>query len=234
MIVSEFVEKYNKSEVAIPVEEKHVMNESGVYEAELEHDNIDEETLEVYSGANLTGSRIAYTLTAPSDASWKRIIHIDTSQPTIYISYETTGDQVEADDVNRLQDAVVSTQNAVNVLSEQVTGGGSAFTWNKLMGVNTGDTGLVITHNPSSVSVTAGDNATFAVNATSTEGDVTYRWQYEAAGSSIWQDMANGAGKSITLSSVTTEDNGKRFRCIVVDTAGNSQTSDVATLYVSS
>lgn len=233
MIVSEFIEKYNKSEVAIPVEEKHVMPESGTYEAELEHDNVDEDTIEVYSGANLTGSRLAYTITAPADASWKRIIHVETSQPTIYISYETTGDQVEADDVNRVQEAIVETQEALNALSEQVTGGGSAYTWNQLMGISV-KSGLTITQNPSSVSVTAGDNAVFAVNANSTEGDVTYRWQYEEAGSSIWQDLANGTSKSITLSSVTTEYNGRRYRCIVSDTAGNSQTSDVATLYVSS
>lgn len=233
MIVSEFIEKYNKSEVAIPVEEKHVMPESGTYEAELEHDNVDEDTIEVYSGANLTGSRLAYTITAPADASWKRIIHVETSQPTIYISYETTGDQVEADDVNRVQEAIVETQEALNVLAGQVTGGGSAYTWNQLMGVSV-ESGLTITQNPSSVSVTAGDNAVFAVNANSTEGDITYRWQYEEAGSSIWQDLANGTSKSITLSSVTTEYNGRRYRCIVSDTAGNSQTSDVATLYVSS
>lgn len=230
MIVSTFVEKYNKSSTAIAVEESHIVS-NGAYEAELEHDNVDEDTLEVYSGATHTGSRLAYTLTAPSDASWKRIIHVETDQPTIYISYETTGDQVEADDVNRLQEAVVNTQEAVNVLTEQVTGGSGAYTWNQLMGVGK-TTGLTITSQPQSVSVTAGETATFYVGAGSTEEDVLYEWQYQESGSAIWNVADTTA--TIKIENTTTEMNGRRYRCVVTDTAGGSIVSGIATLYVAS
>lgn len=231
MIVSTFIEKYNKSSTAIAVEESHVMPENNIYEAELEHDNVDEETLEVYSGATHTGSRLAYTLTAPAEASWKRVIHVKTTQPTIYISYETTGDQVEADDINRVQEAIVSTQEAVNVLSEQITGGTNGFTWNKLMGVGS-TSSLSITTQPQSVSVTAGETATFYVGAGSSEGDVLYEWQYQESGSAIWN--VAGETATLTIESVTTEMNGRRYRCVVTDTAGGSVVSGTATLYVAS
>lgn len=231
MIVSTFIEKYNKSSSAVAVEEAHVMPASGVYEAELEHDNVDEDTLEVYSGTSLTGTRLEYTLTAPADASWKRIIHVETSQPTIYISYETTGDQVEADDINNVQDAIVDTQEALNVLASQVTGGGSAYTWNQLMGI--GETsGLNIATQPQSVSVTAGQTATFSIVAGSTDGDVIYEWQYQESGSTIWHVAASTA--TLTIENTTTEMNARRYRCVVTDTAGGSLVSDIAMLYVAS
>lgn len=232
MILSEFVTKYNKSETAIAVEEKHVMPDSGIYEAELEHDNVDEDTLQVNTGASLSGSSLSYTLTSPSDETWKRIIHVETSQPTIYINYETTGDQVEADDVNNLQDAILDTQAAVNVLAEQVTGSSTGFTWNKLMGV--GDEGtLKITVQPQNVTITSGNNATFYVAATS-KNDITYKWQSETKGSSIWQDIDGATSSSVLVSGASTDLNGTRYRCIVTDTGGDSVISDTATLYVTS
>lgn len=231
MIVSTFIEKYNKSDSAVAVEESHVVS-GGVYEAELEHDNVDEDTLEVYSGASMTGSRLTYTLTAPSDASWKRVIHVETTQPTIYISYETTGDQVEADDINRVQDAIIDTQEAVNALTEQVTGAsGGAFTWDQLMGT-TNKKGLAITSQPVSVSVTAGETATFTIAAGSTDGDVIYNWQYQDSGSAIWH--TDSTTNKVTVENTTTEMNGRRYRCIVADTAGGSLVSDIAMLYVAS
>lgn len=230
MIVSKFVEKYNKSSTAIAVEESHVVS-NGVYEAELEHDNVEEDTLEVYSGATHTGSRLEYTLTAPPDASWKRVIHVETTQPTIYISYETTGDQVEADDINRVQEAIVATQEEVNVLAEQVTGSTTGFTWNKLMGISS-TSGLDITTQPQSVAVTAGETVTFYVGAGSTEGDVLYEWQYQESGSAIWN--VGGSASTEIVENTTTEMNGRRYRCVVTDTAGGSLVSGIATLYVAS
>lgn len=233
MIVNTFVRKYNKTTTAVSVEESHVMPESGVYEAELEHDNVVEDTLNVYSGTSLSGTRLSYTLTAPSDADWKRVIHVETDQPAIYISYETTGDQVEADDVNALQDAVVATQEALNVLSDDVRGGSSAYTWNRLMGISD-SSAITIATQPAGVSVVAGNYVQFEIVASSTAGDLTYKWQVETSGSSIWNDLADGDESIYYISSATTEYNGNRYRCIVTDTAGNSEISNVATLHVSS
>lgn len=116
MEVASFREKLNKVDGKIYViEEEVVMPESGIYEAELQHDNIGESTLTVYTGPKLTGDRIqTYSLSTPSITPWKRIIRIQTAVPVVYICYETDGDTVEAEDVNRLQEVVVKTQQAVN------------------------------------------------------------------------------------------------------------------------
>ena len=115
MEVSKFVEKLNKVDENIYTVEEKVIPENGLYEGILEHDNINEDTLAVYSGPKLTGEQIqTYSLSTPSMAPWKRGIKIYTSYPAVYISYETDGDTVEADDVNLLQSELVRTQEALN------------------------------------------------------------------------------------------------------------------------
>lgn len=114
MEVSTFTEKLNRLEGNIYVVEEEAAIVNGVYEAELQHDNIDENTLSVYTGPKLTGDRIKdYTLSTPSRTPWKRIIRIYTDVPTVYISYETTGDTVESEDINLIQAELVRTQTAV-------------------------------------------------------------------------------------------------------------------------
>lgn len=103
------------------IEEQVTMPESGVYEAELQHDNIDESTLRVYTGPQMTGDLVqTFTLSTPSLTPWKRIIRIHSAEPAVYISYQTEGDTVEADDVNRLQDEIYRTQSAVNTAERRV------------------------------------------------------------------------------------------------------------------
>lgn len=111
---SVFAEKLNKIDGIIYVVEEAVSVTNGVYEAELKHDNIDVNTLSVYTGTKLTGERITnYTLSTPSSTPWKRIIRIYADVPTVYITYETPGDTVEAEDINQVQSEVVRTQDAV-------------------------------------------------------------------------------------------------------------------------
>ena len=103
------------------IEERIAMPEGGVYEAELQHDNIDEATLRVYTGPQMTGDLVqTFTLSTPSLTPWKRIIRIHSAEPTVYISYQTEGDTVEADDVNRLQDEIYRTQSAVNTTERRM------------------------------------------------------------------------------------------------------------------
>ena len=103
------------------IEERIVMPEGGVYEAELQHDNIDEATLRVYTGPQMTGDLVqTFTLSTPSLTPWKRIIRIHSAEPAVYISYQTEGDTVEADDVNRLQDEIYRTQSAVNTTERRM------------------------------------------------------------------------------------------------------------------
>lgn len=115
METSTFTEKLNKIDGVIYVIEESVAITDGVYEAELQHDNISENTLTVYTGPKLTGERITnYVLSTPSNTPWKRIIRIYADTPTVYITYETPGDTVEAEDINRVQVAIRMTQDAVS------------------------------------------------------------------------------------------------------------------------
>ncbi|WP_077856622.1 hypothetical protein, partial [Clostridium beijerinckii] len=115
MDVSKFNEKLNKVDGHTYVIEETVYPVSGVYEKELEHDNVNITTLNVYTGSKLTGDKIdSYSTSTPSMTPWKTIIRIFSSISPLYISYETSGDQIEAEDINNLQDAVVGTQENLN------------------------------------------------------------------------------------------------------------------------
>ena len=115
MQVSTFYEKLNKVDGNTYVVEEEIHLTNGVYEAELQHDNINEATFAVFTGPKLTGERLeTYTLSMPSLAPWKRIVRVYADIPVVYISYETDGDTVEGGDINRVQDAIENTQEALN------------------------------------------------------------------------------------------------------------------------
>ena len=115
MEVGQFKEKLNKIDGNVYVIEEVVQVTNGVYEGELLHDNVNVSTLSVYTGPKLTGDRIQnYALLTPSTTPWKRIIRLYADVPRVYISYETDGDTVEAEDVNRLQESTILTQKALN------------------------------------------------------------------------------------------------------------------------
>lgn len=91
--------------------EEEVIPINGVYEGELKHDNVVKDTVRVYTGAKMTGSRTdQFVLSVPSERPWRTMIKIFSNAPKLYITYETPGDTVEADDVNALQDAITATQ----------------------------------------------------------------------------------------------------------------------------
>lgn len=115
MEVGQFKEKLNKIDGNVYVIEEVVQVTNGVYEGELLHDNVNVSTLTIYTGPRLTGERIqSYVLSTPSMTPWKRMIRIYADVPRVYISYETDGDTVEAEDINKVQEAVIVTQKAVN------------------------------------------------------------------------------------------------------------------------
>lgn len=116
MELSVFYDKLNKVNGKVYVIEEEIqMPASGNYEAELQHDNIVDSTLAVYTGPTLTGEQIqTYALSTPSLMPWKRIIRIQTDVPVVYVTYETDGDTVEAQDINIVQDAILTTQGGVN------------------------------------------------------------------------------------------------------------------------
>lgn len=114
--IDKFIEKLNKIENNTYVIEEEVTLKDGVYEGYLEHDNVSVSSINVYSGKKLTGEKIDnFVLSTPSKTPWKKIIKIfSIDYPTLYITYETQGDTVEADDINTLQESIVNTQKEVD------------------------------------------------------------------------------------------------------------------------
>ncbi len=120
MEVNRFEEKLNKVDGNNYVIEEKVLLCEGVYNGELKHDNINPATLAIFTGPRLTGERLqTYSVSTPSMTPWKRVIKIFADVPEVYISYETDGDTVEAEDINRIQEAVSKTQTAVNSEAER-------------------------------------------------------------------------------------------------------------------
>lgn len=108
--IDKFTEKLNKVGTVYVIEEE-VSPVNGVYEGMLNHDNVTPVSVRVYTGSKLTGEKVEnFLLSIPSQTPWKKSIKIFSDKPRLYITYETTGDQVEADDINVLQDSIVNTQ----------------------------------------------------------------------------------------------------------------------------
>ena len=115
MDITQFNSKLNKLDGNIYTIEEVINPIAGVYEKELAHDNVEVNTINIYTGSKLTGTKInTYTTFTPSLTPWKTIIKIFSTEPVLYITYETTGDTVEAEDINNVQAAINITQEEVN------------------------------------------------------------------------------------------------------------------------
>lgn len=113
--IDRFTEKLNKLENNTYVIEEEVTLLNGMYEGELQHDNVSTTSVRVYTGSKLTGDKIDnFVLSTPSLTPWKKIIKIFSDKTKVYITYETQGDTIEADDINILQNSIVNTQKALN------------------------------------------------------------------------------------------------------------------------
>lgn len=109
-----FVEKLNKKQDDVYAIEEELIVSDGVWEGYLAHDNINNKSLHIYTGPGFTGQKITnYFLSISQDAPWKRYLKVFADTPKVYVTYETPGDQVEAEDVNRLQDSLTNTQGEV-------------------------------------------------------------------------------------------------------------------------
>lgn len=109
--VDRFIEKLNKANTVYVIQDEELILENGVFEGELAHDNVKNDSVMVFTGPKMSGERIEnFFLSIPSNAPWKRIIKVFSNAPKVYVTYETTGDQVEADDINAVQNSIVATQ----------------------------------------------------------------------------------------------------------------------------
>lgn len=110
-----FTEKLNKLDNNTYVIEEEVLLKAGVYEGYLEHDNVSVNTVNIYSGKKLTGEKINnFILSTQTKTPWKKSIKIFSDKSPLYITYETQGDTVEADDINVIQESIVNTQKELD------------------------------------------------------------------------------------------------------------------------
>ena len=73
--------------------------------------------------------------------------------------------------------------------------------------------------------------ATFSVSATSNDGSVlTYQWEAEVA--SEWLEITGQTTNTLTLTGLTADDNGNRYRVVVDSATAAAVTSNLATLTV--
>ena len=105
-----FTEKLNKKfDGSVYVIEEEVTLIDGKYEGFLEHDNINSKTIKVFTGSKLTGEEVLNVIISiPNETPWKSFIKLFTNNEKVYITYETPGDTVEADDINLLQEEAKS------------------------------------------------------------------------------------------------------------------------------
>lgn len=230
MEVASFEKKYDKISGNIyDVEEQIAVPESGKYDAMLRHDNVDDNTVQVWTGTGLTGSKIPFILSAPAERPFKRRIEFSTASAAAYITYECAGDQVEAEDINNLQDEVRKTQQFANQLATDIRGAGTAYTWGGLMGITSTAT-IDITKQPENLNVTAGEQANFTITAVGT--GLSYKWQYLKKGESAWSDCADGEKDTLAFTATAAWDRA-HIRCIITDSSGGTSISDSVILTVS-
>ena len=122
-----FTEKLNKKQdgSVYVIEEEQVIT-AGKYEGYLQHDNANRNTLKVYTGPKLMGDEIINVIPSiAAETPWKTYIKVFSDAEKIYITYETPGDMVEAEDINFLQETAVEIRKDFETykLSGHIDGG---------------------------------------------------------------------------------------------------------------
>jgi hypothetical protein len=74
--------------------------------------------------------------------------------------------------------------------------------------------------------------ASFAVSAFFSGNAITYQWQLSTNAGSTWADISGATTPTLSLSGLTTADNGKRYRCVLAATGATTVNSNSATLTV--
>ena len=126
--------------------------------------------------------------------------------------------------------------NGSGAATVTVTGGGSGFVVDETITIADADLGgggaAALTFDVATVATAA---ATFSVTASSTGAgaSLTYLWQVQAANSTTWVDSPAATSSSVSLTSLTTADSGKKFRVKINNSIGGEEViSDAATLTV--
>lgn len=106
--IDTFTTKLNKKDPPYAINDEEIVLLNGKWEGIMVHDNVLEDTIEIYTLPNRQGSRVLnYTF---DKQGWKLYLKVFNQSEKVYLTYETYGDQVEADDINGLQKSIVDTQ----------------------------------------------------------------------------------------------------------------------------
>ncbi|AWV35938.1 phosphoglucomutase [Paenibacillus odorifer] len=113
--IDTFQEKLNKkANGSSYVIEERLSLVNGVYSGLLAHDNINNQTIAVYTGSQYSGIELRnFTVSFPDEAPWRRLIKVFADVPEVYVTYETPGDTVEAEDINGLQVSLTAVQTEI-------------------------------------------------------------------------------------------------------------------------
>ncbi|QEH69908.1 hypothetical protein QTL86_02715 [Cellulosilyticum sp. ST5] len=101
-----FINKLNKRQAPYTVTDEVLFLTEGKWEGFLNHDNVLKQTIEIYTQPNKQGDKVLNYTIELKDETWKMYIKVFSPGEKVYISYETLGDTVEAEDINNLQWAV--------------------------------------------------------------------------------------------------------------------------------
>lgn len=101
-----FINKLNKRQAPYTIADEVLFLTDGKWEGFLSHDNVLGKTIEIYTQPSKQGNRILNYTIEPKDETWKTYIKVFSQGEKVYISYETFGDTVEAEDINNLQWAI--------------------------------------------------------------------------------------------------------------------------------
>ena len=105
-----FVEKLNKKQEGTYVIEEEKVIVDGKWEGYLDHDNVNHDSITIYTGPDFTGEKVEnYFISTPAETPWKTHLKVFSKSDVVYIIYETVGDQVEAEDINLVQNTIADT-----------------------------------------------------------------------------------------------------------------------------
>jgi len=82
----------------------------------------------------------------------------------------------------------------------------------------------IVTVNPTSQTVTAGQSVTFTAGATANPSP-TIQWQVSTDGGNTFSNISGAQGTTYTLSSTTSSQNGYEYRAVFTDSLGSATTT---------
>lgn len=110
-----FTPKLDRRDIPYLITDEKIQTSNGIGEAFLLHDNVKKESIEIWTKESGKGVKItSYTIDTSELYKWRTKLTVFTKDPVVYVTYATFGDQVEAEDINGLQNAVTEIDKKIN------------------------------------------------------------------------------------------------------------------------